>query len=190
MELLVNTRILGVSFLALVAGAGVAASLAFTQPAGEKMDEEGNEVTIKLAEAPAPVRAAAMKLTAEKNITKVTRETDDGVTTFEVDFSEGGVSGSGTFTQAGETLELEHGLTEAKIPAAAMDAVKKAHPGATFGEMTSVTKFYYEIEVMKDGKMHEVKVDATGEIEHAHDQSGDHAGKGGEKDEKDEKDGD
>ncbi|MFA6044574.1 MAG: PepSY domain-containing protein [Phycisphaerales bacterium] len=184
-----KTRILGNVLGSLVAVAGLAAALAFSQPAD--YGDEGTETTIKLAEAPEAVKAAAVKMTPANTITKVIRETDDGITTYEIEFNENGTSGSGTFATTGEMLELERGTTEAKVPAAAMDALKKANPGATFSSMSAVTKFYYEIEVVKDGKKHEVKVSASGEIEEpTWNHAKANADEKDEMDEKDEKDGD
>lgn len=162
-----NKRFTSLGLWTIVLGAGMAASLALSQPPAKEKAEEGDEATIKLSEAPEAVRTAALKLTAEKNITKVIRESDEGITTFEVEFTDAGASGSGTFTPAGDTLEVERGVTEAKLPAATLAAIKKANPGATFSTMVHVTKFYYEIEVVKDGKKHGVKVNAAGEIEEA-----------------------
>lgn len=154
---LLRTGLLAVSF-----SAGVVSALAFSQPPKERDDE----VAIKFSEAPEPVRAAALKVAPEKNMTKVTRESDDGITTYEVEFTEDGGSGSGTFTRMGDVLEIEHGIPESKLPAAAIAAVRKAYPGTTLGPIVIVTKTYYEVQVSKDGKKHEVRVDASGEIEH------------------------
>ena len=183
------TRTLPITLLSLslLAGAGAWAVAPQAQPpakAAEIEKDEVNEVEIKLTEAPAPVRAAAAKLTAAANVTKVTKETDEDITTYEVEFTEGGIVCAAVFSSAGEMMELERATTEAKLPAAVMAALKKEYPKATFANPQNVTKMYYEIEVVIDGKKHEIKVDPAGAID---DETKADEDENDEKDEKDEK---
>jgi len=169
-----DTRKLTVGFisLALFAGAG---AWAFAQPAGqppakapEKAGEEADEEVIDFAKAPQAVRAAALKLVGaggEKAIKKVIKEEDDDVYTFEIEYTEGGVECAAIFSAAGDLMETEKATTEAKLPAAIMAALKKDYPKATFAKPFAVTKMFYEVEVVIDGKTHEVKVDAAGNID-------------------------
>ena len=100
-------------------------------------------------------------------------------------------------------MESEKGTTEAKLPAALMAALKKDYPKATFAKPFAVTKMFYEVEVVIDGKAHQVKVDAAGNIEDESKGDGDdkehakgdkdgkgekHEGKKGEKEEDDDND--
>lgn len=136
------------------------------QPAHQPANHgEAGEVEIKFSDAPEAVRKAALKLTTEANITKVTRETAHGVNLYEVEFKDGATSSSADFAESGDVLEVERGIAEADIPAAAMTAIHKAHPGATLGQPHLVTKTFYEIEIVENGKKHEVKVNAAGMIE-------------------------
>ncbi|CAN5716675.1 hypothetical protein BH11PLA1_BH11PLA1_11300 [soil metagenome] len=172
-----DTRNLSVGFvsLALLTGAGALAFLAFAQPAAqppakapEKAGEEAGEEVIDLAKAPEAVRTAALKLvgaSGEKAIKKVIKEEDEGVYTYEIEFTADGVECSAALSTAGDLLELEKATTEAKLPAAAMAALKKDYPKATFAKPFAVTKMYYEIQMVIDGKTREVKVDAAGNIE-------------------------
>ncbi|MGH7245187.1 MAG: hypothetical protein ACREJD_17375 [Phycisphaerales bacterium] len=168
----------GLSILVAALGTGMMAA-ALNQPAAKehekaKHEEEADdEVEIKFTDAPEAVRAAALKLTTEANITKVTKESDDGVTTFEVEFKDGAAMSSANFTSAGDILETERGIPADRLPAAAAAALTKAHPGVAFGNVSLVTKTYYEVEVTKNGKKHEVKVTAAGEIEGKHDEEHD-----------------
>lgn len=169
-----NARTLTVGFvsLALLAGAAV---WALAQPAGqppapakspEKEADEAGEQVIDLAKAPEPVRAAAIKLAgSERAVKKVIKEEDEGVSTYEVEYTAEGVDCSAVVSTAGDVMELEKGTTEAKLPAAALAALKKDYPKATFASPLLVTKMFYEVEVVIDGKKHEVKVDAAGNIE-------------------------
>jgi len=183
-----DTRKLTVGFvsLALLAGAG---AWAFAQPAGqppvkapEKAGEEADEEVIDFAKAPEAVRAAALKLVGaggEKAIKKVIKEEDEDVYTYEIEYTEGGVDCSAVISTAGDVMEIEKGVKEAALPAAIMAALKKDYPKATFKDPNLVQKFYYEVDVVIDGKTHEVKVDAAGNIEDEHG--------GGDKDQKDAK---
>lgn len=207
-----DTRKLTVGFvsLALLAGAG---AWALAQPAGqppapakapEKEADEADEEVIDLAKAPEPVRTAAVKLAgSEKAIKKVIKEEDEDVYTYEIEYTSEGVDCAAIFSAAGDLMELEKGTTEAKLPAAALAALKKDYPKATFASPFIVTKTFYEIEVVIDGKKHEVKVDAAGNIEdekggedhdhkdakgEEHKKSEKHEGKKGEKEEGDDND--
>lgn len=200
-----DTRNLSVGFvsLALLAGAGAWAlaqpgqppqPAGNTQPKGEEKEGDEEEV-ITLDKAPEAVRAAAMKLAGDaKNITKVIKEEDDeDVVQYEVEYNEGAVKCAAIFSTAGELMETEKGTIEGKLPAAVMAALKKDYPKATFADPQVVTKMFYEIEVVIDGKKHEVKVDASGNIEDESKGDDDHKGekhdgKKGEKEEDDDND--
>jgi hypothetical protein len=151
---------------------GVAATWAFAQPVGkpsiktpQRAGEEADEQVIELSAAPAAVRAAAAKLAgSEKAISKVTKEEDEGVYTYEVEYAADGLDQSATLTAAGDVMELEKAVAEASLPAAALAALKKDYPNATFKSPKLVQKFYFETDVTEGGKTHEVKVDAAGEI--------------------------
>ncbi|MBK7405601.1 MAG: hypothetical protein IPJ41_13480 [Phycisphaerales bacterium] len=190
-----DIRKLSVGFvsIALLAGAG---AWAFAQPgqppqpAGNPQpkgeDKEGDEEeVITLDKAPEAVRAAAIKLAGDaKNITKVIKEEDDeDVVQYEVEYNEGAVKCAAIFSVAGDLMETEKGTTEAKLPPAVMAALKKDYPKATFANPFAVTKMFYEVEIVIDGKKHEVKVDASGNIED--ESKGDGDEKGEKKDKKD-----
>ncbi|CAN5699981.1 hypothetical protein BH11PLA1_BH11PLA1_03750 [soil metagenome] len=162
----------GILSLTLLTGVG---AWALAQPVGqppakaaEKPGEEADGEKIEFAKAPEAVRAAALRAVGAggaESIKKVIKEEDNGITTYEIEFIDAGVSGTATFSPAGEVLETERGITQEKLPAAALAALKKAQPNAALGSMVLVTKTYYEVEVVVNGKMHEVKVNAVGAIE-------------------------
>lgn len=142
-----------------------------TPPKQAEKDEadEANEVTIQFADAPAAVKTAAIKLTPEKNIKKVTKETDEGVTLFEVEYtSADGKSMSADLSEKGDVLAIDTDIKPEALTEAASKAIKKAYPSGTIKGAESVQEFYYEVVVMADGKPHEVKVTATGEIKGHH----------------------
>ena len=185
------TRNLSVGFvsLALITGAG---AWALAQPAGqppakapEKAGEEADEEAIDFTKAPEAVRTAALKLVGaggEKAVKKVIREEDEDVYTYEIEYTEGGVDCAAIFSAVGDLMESEKATTEVKLPAAVMAALKKDYPKATFAKPFAVTKMFYEVEIVIDGKSHEVTVDAAGNIEDEYKGDGeDHKDEKGEK---------
>ncbi|HMN40531.1 MAG TPA: hypothetical protein PKE29_06760 [Phycisphaerales bacterium] len=194
-----DTRRLSIGFvsLALMGGAGawaLAQSGQAQPPAGHgqpkaEENEGDEEEVIALDKAPEAVRAAAVRLAGDaKNITKVVKEEDDeDVVQYEVEYTEGAVKCAAIFSTAGDLKETERATTEAKLPAATLAALKKDYPKATFTNPFAVTRMFYEIEVVIDGKKHEVRVDASGAVEDEskHEERGkgeNHDGKHGDKD--------
>ncbi|MFO0874106.1 MAG: hypothetical protein U0575_09065 [Phycisphaerales bacterium] len=171
-----NKRSLGFGMALLTfAAAGTMLAMApfAAQPASQpllKANDDGemadHEQAITLETAPEAVRTAAVKLAGDaKNITKVVREEDDedGVT-FEIEFNDGGTKSAAVYSSGGELMELERAVAEAKLPAAVLAALKKDYPTATFADPQIVTKTYYEIDVVIDGRKREIKVDPAGNI--------------------------
>jgi hypothetical protein len=134
--------------------------------AKEHDDEEDDEVPINFADAPEPVRTAILKLTPEYSIKKLTREEDDHRVVFEVNYDSNGAKSSAEITEQGVVMELEKSVATSELPRAAADAIAKHFPNATVKSVTSVQQFLYEANVEVDGRMHEVKVNAAGKIQH------------------------
>ncbi len=151
----------------------------------DKMEDGDDEVIIKLADAPEGVRAALTKITSADKVTKVIKEEDDGITTFEVEFTDAGMESSVVFSGTGEVLEIEKGIKEGSLPAAVLSAIKKEYPAGAFSGHTMVQTFHYEIEVTVNGKKHEIKVNAAGKID---DEDGGYENQNANDDEKDDKD--
>jgi hypothetical protein len=165
---------IGIVSLILVAGAGawafaqpVPSSKPAAQPQPKTEEKEGDEEeVITFEKAPQAVRAAALKLAGDaKNITKVVKEEDDDdMMQYEVEYNDGAVKCSALFSTAGDVMETERSTTEATLPPAALAALKKEYPKATFSGHSLVTRTFYEVDVVIDGKTHEVKVQASGAI--------------------------
>lgn len=153
------------------------------QKAASEPEKNDEEEVIALEKAPDAVRAAATKLAGDaKNVTKVIKEEDDeDVVTYEVEYNEGAMKCAAVFSVAGELMETERPTMEAKLPAAVVEALKKEYPNATFADPQVVTKMFFEIEVVKNGKKHEIKINAAGNIEDEADKE--HWDGKGEKDE-------
>lgn len=154
--------------IALLAAAGGISALTFATNFG---DEEKNEVVIKFTEAPAAVQAALSKLTDASTVTKVIKETDEGITIYEIEFTKAGLKSSADISAAGDVMEIETTVATTTLTAAAMAALKKEYPNATLGDCSLVQKTYFEMDMIIDGKKREVKFDAAGNIEDESDKS-------------------
>jgi hypothetical protein len=128
-------------------------------------DDADDEVELRLADAPAGVQGAVARLTAPANVKKVTKESDEGVDCFEIEYTDNAVECSALLSPAGELIELERATPAEKLPAAVLAALRKQYPGATFTDPHVVTRTVYEVDVVVDGKKHEVEADAAGNID-------------------------
>lgn len=126
-------------------------------------DDEGEEEVIPLEQLPAAVRAVADALAAEGTITEITREREDDATVYEIEYVEGGEKASVEVAETGEIMEAERAISAAELPAAVRAELEEEFPGATFGEISAVQVFFYEIEVIGEHGKREVKLLATGE---------------------------
>ena len=150
--------------VALLAGAG---AWAFAQPGNRlnpletlspKEEKEGDEEeVITLDKAPRQSRAPRSNSRATPRTSpKVIKEEDDG--TWSSTRSRVQRGGAGGDDQVQRDLlrrgrpDGDRAATEAKLPAAVMAALQKDYPKATFADPQVVTKMFYEIEVVIDGK--------------------------------------
>lgn len=164
---------------------GGAAVLAFTGPLGppsreaDEGDEAGEQV-INFDQAPPAVQTAALKVVGSagaKSITQVVREGDEN-NVYEIEYSTQGVKCSTRISTTGDVMELEKGIPDASLPAAARAALQKHYPGTTFKDANLVQTSNYEFDVVIDGKMREILVDASGKIQGGKDEAdedGEHA---------------
>jgi hypothetical protein len=137
--------------------------------AQEDKEEEDDEAPIQLADAPEPVRAAILRLAPEKSIKKVSREDDDGIVVFEVEYESDGAACSADLSDKGMTLALEKEIKTADVPEAAMKTLTQRFPTARIKTVSSVQTFLYEADIEVDGKGREVKVYASGKMPGHHD---------------------
>lgn len=134
----------------------------------DKDDAEGEDEdqVITFDQAPAPVQAAALKLAGDaKNITQITREEEDDVAMFDVEFTENGAKCSAEFTAEGDLVEMEKSVDASKLPAPVLAALKEEYPSMNFGETKMITRIVYQLTIKVDGKDHEITVTPCGSIE-------------------------
>ncbi len=132
----------------------------------EDEDEDGHEdgeERIALEELPAAVRTVALTIAGDGEITSVSREREDDATVYEIEYLVDGVVNSVEFSKTGDILETERAIGAEELPAAVRGELDEEFPGATFGEISAVQVYLYEIEVITEKGRREVKLLATGE---------------------------
>ena len=128
-------------------------------------EDEDDETPINLGDAPAAVRAALAKITPDKNVKKVIKEVDDGITTYEVEYEADGKASSVEFSEGGDVLEIETTLAANALPAAVSQAIAKAFPKGSIKEAAAIQTYHYEVVVTVNGKEKEVEVAANGQMD-------------------------
>jgi uncharacterized membrane protein YkoI len=131
----------------------------------EAEDDDEDEIVISLTEAPVAVRDAVDKLVAGNPVTKIIKETDDGVTEYEAEYSVAGAEQSVKLSEAGDVLEVENEVEPAVLPEAVRKALADNYPGSRIAEATAVEEHYYEVEIEVNGKTFEVEVSPSGAVE-------------------------
>ena len=172
---------------AAFAAAGIVRPAAAAEPAGEQpavryadeehakehdeADESGDmEKPIKLADAPAAVRATVEKeLAGGGKLKKLSKESEDGKTVYEAEIKDGKTEMSLNISADGKVLERETKIKKKDLPDGAMKAIKAKYPGAKVGAAEKVEKdgkTTYEVAVTPDGddEAREITLDADGKI--------------------------
>lgn len=139
-------------------------------------DDDDDETAIKLQDAPLPVQKTIAEMLGETMPKQLTRETDDGITTYEVVWVVEGQTRSADLSADGELLATETSIKNDELPKSLADLLAKHHPNATIKQAELVQERYFELVIMIDGKAHEVAINAAGEL------------KGGEEDGKEHQD--
>jgi uncharacterized membrane protein YkoI len=131
----------------------------------EEVDQPEQVFEITFADAPRSVRDTFEDRTDGAKPTKVERIVDEDVTKYEVEYARHGDTASMTMSDKGEVLEMETPVAIDRLPAAVRAEIMKDYPGATIEAAEAVQLFYYEMDVVVDGKTVEVVALATGDIE-------------------------
>ena len=125
-------------------------------------EEEEGEEKVSLASLPAPVRAAAEKALPGATDLAAEKETEGGVTHYEVAGWRDGKGVTVTLSGDGEVVELETEVSFAELPRAAQERMKKEHPNVSFEVVELVEPRYYELKFKSDGKVREVQIYPSG----------------------------
>ncbi|HET6203250.1 MAG TPA: hypothetical protein VFI25_10665 [Planctomycetota bacterium] len=128
----------------------------------EENEEEAGEETVPFASLPAPVRAAAERLLQGAVDLTAEKETEGGVTHYEVGGWKDGKGITVTLSGDGELVELETETSFPQLPRAVQERLKKEHPTVSFGVVELVEPRYFELKFKSDGKVQEVQIYPSG----------------------------
>ncbi len=127
-------------------------------------DLDGKEEETSLDQLPAAAREVAATIVSGNAVTRVTREHEDNVILFEVEYLMDGEQHSIELSESGDLLETERVIRPEELPHAVRKELDEEFPAASLGEICATRIYLYEIEVIGgNGKRREVKLLATGE---------------------------
>lgn len=128
--------------------------------------EEKGEVAVSLDQLPPQVKKAIEKqVGADGKIIKVVKEADEGLEKYEAEFMKQGIESSIEVATDGSVIEIERKVAVETLPEAVRKALDKVAGGGKVKAAHSVTAYYYEFDVEKDGKTKEVKIDPSGKAD-------------------------
>ena len=156
-HLKVGVRILGI----LAVSASLAASFAWSGQAGQ---DKSKDTKVDL---PAAVLEAFQTAYPKAVIKGTSKETEKGMTVYEVESVDGMMNRDLLYTADGKLLEIEESVAPGALPAAVRQALKKAYPGHKLlkaEELTKDGRMLYELEVRSKGQVSEVTIDPGGKI--------------------------
>ncbi len=148
-------------------------------------EEKGKEEEIPADKVPAKAREALQKQAGDAKITKYTCEKEDGMETFEAEWTVNGLAHSAEVTADGTLVEVEEQLAPKDVPAAVQKAVARMLAGATDVVVEKKIKVEYEVKAKVKGKEREIVLNAAGQCREKDEGDEEHEEK--EKEEKEEK---
>jgi uncharacterized membrane protein YkoI len=130
-----------------------------------------DEQKITLDKVPGVVKRACKAKYPRAQVSAVTKETEDGKTTYEFKLSEGDKKWEATFDSEGKFEGTEEVIAESDIPDKVSEGLKTKYPGAkilkaekeTKGEGDSA-KIVYEMVIQAGDKKMEVQFDPSGKF--------------------------
>jgi hypothetical protein len=148
-----------------------------TEEAGEKgrmsekeEAEEAEEAAPKvdLGILPAPVLQAFKEAYPMAVIKGTSKETEKGVTYYEIESVDGAARRDLLYTADGKVAEVEESIAPGALPAAVLAALGRTYPGYEIVKAEKLTKdgrMFYELQIKARGKLTGVTVDPEGNIE-------------------------
>ena len=156
----------------------VIVAIASTITAGQAMQDSGKEEKLKISQLPAAVVEAIKTNCSGCSIDKATREIENGVTVYDIEFKRG--KGEIALAGDGSVIDRETVVLLKDVPAAAADAIRNGAAGAKIkqvakGEIHAELKdgqiikldsprFVYEAELEKENQVAEIEVSSDGRV--------------------------
>jgi len=160
------------------AGLGVAMVLTLTISVGLAMPQGAKEVKVKAAQLPAAVVAAIKDNCPNCVLVKATREVENGVTVYDIEFQTG--QGEMDVAADGSVIDRETVAQTTEIPEAALEAIRKGAAGGTIKQVLKdeiraelkegniikldTPRYVYEADLVKGGKVAEIQVSPEGRV--------------------------
>ena len=129
--------------------------------------QEEQEQSIKKKDVPKPILEAFEKAYPKAMITGYSKETDKGVTSYEIESKEAGVHRDVQYAPDGTLIVVEESMPYAKLPDAVRNAVTKEYPKGkvTHCEKLSKTALtQYEVALKSGKQKYEVVFNSDGTI--------------------------
>jgi uncharacterized membrane protein YkoI len=123
------------------------------------------DTKVKMADLPPAVQAAVKEQTKTATLVGLSKETENGKTTYEAETTLNGKSRDVSFDKTGAIVGVEQEVDLDSIPAAAKAAIQKKVGSGKLKKVESVTEgkaVSYEATIEKAGKSSEVGVNADG----------------------------
>jgi uncharacterized membrane protein YkoI len=123
------------------------------------------DTNVKMADLPPAVQAAIKEQTKTATLTGISKETENGKTTYEAATRVNGKSRDVSFDKTGAIVAVEQEVDLDSIPAPAKAAIRKKLGTGTLKKVESVMEgkaVSYEATIVKAGRSSEVGVNADG----------------------------
>jgi uncharacterized membrane protein YkoI len=123
------------------------------------------DTKVKMADLPPAVQAAVKEQTKIATLVGLSKETENGKTTYEAETTVNGKSRDVSFDKTGAIVAVEQEVDLDSLPAPAKAAIQKKVGTGTLKKVESVTEgkaVSYEATIVKAGKSSEVGVNADG----------------------------
>jgi uncharacterized membrane protein YkoI len=129
--------------------------------------ENDDEKPVKFADLPAKAQQVVKQHATPEQITKLTQESEDGKTVFDVEFTKAGKHGELALTADGTIVSSEEQVEGKDVPDAVRKTAEEQSAGGKLGTIMKATedgKTQYEVVITKDGKDSEIAVAPDGKL--------------------------
>ena len=153
-----------------IATAAVAMALAVLMSSGvlaDKSKEKQHARTMTAKDLPAAVTAAFAASYPKAVVLKVSKETKDSTTYFEVESKDGKTRRNLLYSADGKAVEIEEAISAGLLPDAAKTTIQKDYPNGkieTAEKVTRGTTVEYEVTIEIKGASNELVFDADGKV--------------------------
>jgi hypothetical protein len=160
---------------------GVVMMLALAMPTVRPIQQEGKEEKVKVSQLPAAVAEAIKSNCPNCVIDKATREMENGVTVYDIEFKSG--QGEMDLAEDGSVIDRETVVQTKDIPPAALEAIQKGAAGGKIKQIAKdevraelkegkvikldTPKYLYEADLVKGNQVAEIEVSPEGQVTEA-----------------------